>query len=244
MGSKSARSLSSALNGLQVYPDRKFKPRLRHILINWGSTCVPKWYSSDLDILNKFENVNLAKDKLQTFNTLKNNNISCVDFTTDRQEAESWLEQGYSVYCRQTTTGFGGQGIVIATDVSELVNAKLYTKAINIRAEYRVHVFNGEVIAYVKKRRHLEDEPTELESRIRNHSNGWIFTRENLKRLERVEDMAIQAVKALGLDFGAVDIVRGQDNTCYVLEVNTACGLEGTTLENYKQAILKHYGSR
>jgi D-alanine-D-alanine ligase-like ATP-grasp enzyme len=36
------------------------------------------------------------------------------------------------------------------------------------------------------------------------------------------------------LDFGAVDIIyNAKRNECYVLEVNTAPGLEGTTVEKY-----------
>jgi D-alanine-D-alanine ligase-like ATP-grasp enzyme len=42
------------------------------------------------------------------------------------------------------------------------------------------------------------------------------------------------------LDFGAVDVIynRAQDKA-YVLEVNTAPGLEGSTLDNYVEAIQK-----
>ena len=48
---------------------------------------------------------------------------------------------------------------------------------------------------------------------------------------------AEHAVEALGLDFGAVDIMY-HENTFYVLEVNTAPGLTRTrTLEAYANEI-------
>lgn len=45
--------------------------------------------------------------------------------------------------------------------------------------------------------------------------------------------VAVAAVKALKLDFGAVDIVQDKYNKLYVLEVNTAPGLGGDTLAWY-----------
>jgi len=45
----------------------------------------------------------------------------------------------------------------------------------------------------------------------------------------------------LGLDFGAVDVVmsKGRNSLPYVLEVNCAPGLQGTTLTNYKKAVIQ-----
>ena len=50
--------------------------------------------------------------------------------------------------------------------------------------------------------------------------------------------LAIDSVAALRLDFGAVDIIwNKRHDRYYTLEVNTAPGLEGTTLERYSNAI-------
>lgn len=73
---------------------------------------------------------------------------------------------------------------------------------------------------------------------IRNHANGFVFCRDNIIEPSDLRDVAIQAVTALGLDFGAVDVIWNEHyNKCYALEVNTAPGLEGTTLERYTNKI-------
>ncbi|MNY63636.1 hypothetical protein D3C86_2006230 [compost metagenome] len=46
------------------------------------------------------------------------------------------------------------------------------------------------------------------------------------------------AVNAIGLTFGAVDVIWNEyRHQAYVLEVNTAPGLTGTTLEKYAEAF-------
>ena len=56
---------------------------------------------------------------------------------------------------------------------------------------------------------------------------------------DHVRAQSVAAVRSLGLDFGAVDVVERQ-NKAYVLEVNTAPGLVGTTLEKYVDAIREY----
>jgi hypothetical protein len=117
----------------------------------------------------------------------------------------------------------------------------MYTKAVDSQGEYRVHVMRGEVIDYAKKLRRVDDEPTQEELDVRSHDNGWVFVRGNLRRIPRVEKLAQDAVEALGLDFGSVDICMDKDGDIFVLEVNTACGLEETTLSNYISGIQTFY---
>jgi D-alanine-D-alanine ligase-like ATP-grasp enzyme len=43
------------------------------------------------------------------------------------------------------------------------------------------------------------------------------------------------------LDFGAVDVIWNEkEDKYYVLEVNTACGLEGTTLDKYVEQFRRY----
>jgi glutathione synthase/RimK-type ligase-like ATP-grasp enzyme len=122
--------------------------------------------------------------------------------------------------------------------------APLYTMGIHNHGEYRVHVFNGEVILYQKKSRRVNEETGEVvtaegeEADVRNLASNWVYRTGNLNRLERIEQLAINAVAALGLDFGAVDIIKDENGDVYVLECNTAPGLGNTeTLLAYESAF-------
>jgi len=235
MFSTSSKILRNELPATRVYPDRRYRPKEDDIIINWGNSTLPNWYGTSpavMRMLNDPNAVSLASNKLKTLRILEEAGISIPRFTTNINEAYDFGD----VIVRHKLTGHSGRGIEIYRG-GELPQAPLYTKYIEQKAEYRVHVFKGKVIDYIKKRRKDYDYPTENESMVRSYKNGWIFARNRLRRLERIESLAIDAVEALGLDFGAVDIVRGRDNSVYVLEVNTAPGLSGQTLESYLQAI-------
>ncbi len=94
--------------------------------------------------------------------------------------------------------------------------------------EYRMHVFKGEVIAMSEKR--MTDNCTSLH--IKNFETGWVFHYLDNAPAE-IKQLAIAAVTCLGLDFGAVDIIKSVNGNLYVLEVNTAPSLvkvrEGST---------------
>lgn len=82
--------------------------------------------------------------------------------------------------------------------------------------EYRVHIFKGKSIR-ISEKNFLED--------------GTYTTKKPGEiRLCKVRDAAKKAVEAVGLDFGAVDILARGDNNeeVFVLEVNAAPGLGGS----------------
>jgi glutathione synthase/RimK-type ligase-like ATP-grasp enzyme len=75
---------------------------------------------------------------------------------------------------------------------------------------------------------------------VRNTANGFVFQRNGIVPPAGIRDLAISAVASLQLDFGAVDIIyNGAQDKCFVLEVNTAPGLEGSTIIKYKDALLE-----
>jgi glutathione synthase/RimK-type ligase-like ATP-grasp enzyme len=181
----------------------------------------------------------LASDKLRTFNQWSLHGVPCPEWTTDIEEAKGWLvdtTNSPTVFCRTLTRAHSGRGIAIARLPEEVVPAPLYTKYIKKKKEFRVHVFNRQVIDVQEKR--LSSNAPQGNFLIRNHANGFVFCREDLVEPSSLRSVALAAVSALSLDFGAVDIIYNEkQDQCYALEVNSAPGLEGTTLEKYTNAI-------
>lgn len=211
-------------------------------MINWGgSTNVIT--SPVAQVINKFEAVAVAGNKLRTFQALEGKDgIRIPQFTTDRSVATGWLRNGISVVCRLKLSGHSGDGIVLVDDkTADLPQAPLYVQYIKKQQEYRVHVAFGEVID-VQEKRKRKDLPEDFTTnfQVRNHHTGWVYCREDLSPPDELSRMGLQIADALGLDFGAVDIIyNAKRNECYCLEVNCAPGLEGTTVTKYVDAFKK-----
>lgn len=146
------------------------------------------------------------------------------------------------VVCRTLLRASEGRGIVVARSAEELVAAPLYVKFWPKETEYRVHVFNGEVIDVAQKR--LRNGARNQEGRnpyIRNTANGWVYTHENVNISGRARELACDAVRSVGLTFGAVDLAVNQRGDICVFEINTAPGLENTaTINAYRDAIRRY----
>lgn len=243
MGSESAKALAKELGVLRIYPySSRYRYKPRHLIINWGCgntehlSTIPKeaW-------LNHPEYVNIAINKIKSLNCFRQADVPHPQFTTNKFIAQHWVEENNVVYCRTLLQGKGGADIVIANSTDSLVTAPLYTLGIKTKTEYRVHVFNGEVVDYVKKARRRGERPSH---QIRNYSKGWVFVREGVQLPEACKKASIAAVQALGLHFGAVDVATISDDETEVLvfEVNTACGFKygSTTCNAYSSAILNY----
>jgi hypothetical protein len=125
------------------------------------------------------------------------------------------------------------------------ITPEFYSKKEDLVQEFRVHSFLGRSIrAGVKD---LRDGFTQMATRpevgetahpwIRSWDGGWRIKYDGVTSKQKHRDLAHEAVKALGLDFGAVDIGKKADGTLIVLEVNRAPGLEGGTIDAYANAI-------
>ena len=230
-GSRTAKALGKVLGCKVLTRPKKSRKDIR---INWGASSLKP--TRGLVILNNVYPVIKASNKLLSFELFKEKNVACPEFTKDIEVAKQWIKDKEVVVCRTLLRSHSGKGIVIAKTVEQLVNAPLYVKYFNKSYEYRVHVFNGKVIDAVRKRK--KNNAENYNRYIRCHNNGWVFCREGLVISDNIKELAVNAVKALGLDFGAVDIVAKTNGEAKVLEVNTAPALEGKTLESYKKAIL------
>lgn len=243
-GSRSARALADALGGRVLrLQGSTYRYRERDTIINWGSSNRMAEFGA---VLNSPISVAIASDKLRFFN-----HIAQTDAHLQPQIPEFWTNReaipdaAFPIVCRTVLNGHSGRGIVIANNRGELVPAPLYVKYMKKRDEYRIHVgrrlvgnIHGEdvhgngIIAIQRKAIPNGTEP--IDTRVRNHHNGYVFVRNNVEPPQQVVEQASLAIAALGLDFGAVDIIwNNHYQLATVLEVNTAPGLEGQTITDY-----------
>jgi len=105
------------------------------------------------------------------------------------------------------------------------------------RREFRLHCTKAKVFSIQEKKAQLGYQDADFQ--IRNVANGFIFARQNLGEIpEDVGTQALKAIKMVGLDFGAVDVIWNERRKeAFVLEVNTAPGLEGQTVLDYTAMI-------
>lgn len=236
-GSKSAKALADGLGIKRLkLQGSRYRGGSDHVLINWGSSQLPAL--SVGRVLNQPAAVRLAANKRESFARWNDDeDVITPDNTTDREVAEGWLESG-PVVCRTKLAGHSGEGIVIATTLDDMVDAPLYVKYVKKKEEYRVHVLDGNVIDAQRKMRKSDVPDDSVNWKVRNVAGGFIYGREGVALRDEAKALAVKAVEALGLDFGAVDIIWNQRaDKYYVLEVNTAPGLTGTTLESYINAF-------
>ena len=180
-------------------------------------------------------------DKLTQFRAFTEHGVSCPKFTTDRNGLSSldeFKEQRY--VARQLLNSSSGKGIVIFKAGDDIPNAPLYTQYVPKKREFRVHVFNNNVIDSAEKRKR-KGHDGDRDTQVRNTANGYVFCRDGVTLPNGLADLAISAVRAINRTQGAVDIIWNEKlDKLFVLEVNSIPGMEGTTLEKYANAITKN----
>jgi len=237
-GSNSARDLARAMGVRRIsHRNSRFRGRPEKIVINWGASSVPEEVAK-CTVINPADAVRRASDKLQFF---RNAECHKPSWGTTVEEARALLDAYELVVARTILNGNSGAGIILVERGQEIPEAPLYTAYVPKRNEYRVHVFRGQVIDVQRKARRRDVPDDQVNWKIRNNDNGFIFAR-NGDALgdvpQDVLDQAIAAVTSLGLDFGAADVIfNDRSSQAFVLEVNTAPGLMGTTLDNYVEVF-------
>ena len=87
----------------------------------------------------------------------------------------------------------------------------------------------------------IKDDISLPDNHSRHNTKGWKFQFiTNQKTPANIREAAIKAVAALGLEFGAVDCILGEDNNAYIIEVNTGPGLCATMQAKYRDAFVQY----
>ena len=103
--------------------------------------------------------------------------------------------------------------------------ATFFTEFIPHTKEYRVWTFRDEVLATYTKEMRFPEKYVHIGNTFQNGFVTKFVDAEDVPA--RLKELAIQATKAVGLDFAGVDILHGKDGRYYVLEANSAPGANG-----------------
>jgi hypothetical protein len=155
--------------------------------------------------------------------------------TARRQAWERQPAQPVETWLPRRNNHMGGSDL-LNPNVAE---ANFWSKKENIVEEYRLHMFRGKSIRAGKKVKQAvrDGRPQTSHDWIRSYDAGWIINYEGFSSTKEMRKLAAKALKALNLDFGAVDIGKKADGTLIVFEVNRAPGIEGNSIAAYVKHI-------
>lgn len=221
--SVTGRKLAAAL-GLKC-GRRGDRVRPNDTLLRWGSS-IPKECGHEI---NAAAAIQRAADKLRAFAALRVAGVRVPD-----HHPNDWRALPAGRIIGRSRWGSGGRGIVVYDSPEDtLPGHEMYVQFVPSTREYRLHVVKGEVIRVQRKYHEtgVDDQP------IRNHTNGYVFKAPQRQLHQRRLDMAVKAVDALGLDFGAVDMLIDAEGQEWVLEVNTAPACSPLTMSLYVEKL-------
>lgn len=251
--SAAAKHLANALGVARFRTASEFVCGPEHMVINWGSTKVPSNIVQAGTILNHPSVVRRVSNKLSFFEDVKAGGPRIPEYTRSAVDAMKWVKDGNEVLGRAKLSGKGGDGIIFGSDrntFEDFLDCQLFVMYKRKKDEYRVHFFKDKMIDVQQKmlRKHDDQgnpvDPKTVDFRIRNLNNGFIFARNDIKPPADVIKQAELAFKASGLDFGAIDVIyNSKEERAYVLEINTAPGMMGTTLDKYTEAFTEYFRS-
>ena len=190
----------------------------------WGYVdCdLPRGYT----YLNKPSAVGISSNKAKFRKILSDNNIA-PKTTLNYADAVLMIESGKTLIVRPSHH-YGGINLhkcdsvrALDTAIRKTGNGWYASEYINKIKEFRVFVVGGR-IAWI-----LNKIPDSYDSIAWNTHQGGRF--ENLRFGEWNKDVVLKSIKAMslaGLDYGAVDVILDNNNTAYILEINSSPKLD------------------
>lgn len=217
LGSQSAKRVAEALSqqlGYKVWRSKTPKPKRTHL--RYGD----------------------LKDKIYQYNWFTQNSIEALAYTTSHQEACAWVANGSIVVCRALTRSSAGKGITIVEAPGPVPVVPVYTIYRKKKKEFRVHIFKDQVVQVLEKRRKADWTGDKSDAKVRNLANGYVFCSSGVVEPDGLRALALAASKVTTSDFKGVDIGYNEKlNELFVIEVNSAPGIEGSNVQRYVEVI-------
>lgn len=190
--------------------------------INWGRNVA----NSELN-----PNINNSTNKRKMRELFKEHGVPMPKLWTEAEACEAYISGKTPPLIGRPDRHTKGRGLWKINSITQLNRALLgrrrkraathFMEYIESDREYRVHIFKGKSIR-------ISEKDFDSDGKYTTKKPGNIH-------LRNIREAAKNAVQALDLDFGAVDILaRGENNReVFVLEVNASPGLGGTMPQLY-----------
>lgn len=172
-------------------------------------------------IVNRTNAVRTCINKPATFECFKKANVDTVEYCTrvgDIPKKWAW------VVVRNQLDGRKAEGLDYYENIpGNVPNGALFSEYFEHKYEYRVVVFMNKVVGFYYK---SED------------ANGiWTFLPQPHKGFEKMGQQAVDAAKAIGIDYVGFDVVAKNKKDFRFLEANSAPVLTAEAME----AIYEHF---
>lgn len=250
-GSKSVHNLKEYIRGRGLKFFLRYdaaKPGAQ--VINWGSNPPVYDYRRCRAFLNDPKVTKVFTNKLHFFQHVEQHqgdNQYIPSFMTRLDQAQDYLDHAYTIVERHVLGGMSGEGIRIVEPGGELQQAPLYVKYEKKTDEFRIHIAKnkaGEFFILHHQKKVARDKNEVKDWKVRNHDNGFFFQQHGYDVPDAVSGAALGIIRDCfpAVDFVALDVIYHKpSNRAYVLEGNTAPGLEGTSVEKYGDYFIERF---
>lgn len=213
--------------------------------VDLNASIVEQMQLSGMLVLNGFDSILKAKNKLKTSQILTNYGIPMPKTVVVRRSEDLAgavkLLGGFPVILK-TPVGSYGNGVTIVESMRALKSVIVWNKPLYLLQQFvkfsrgrdiRIFVVNGRVVASMMR----SAQKGEFRSNIELGGKGGA-----VKITEEEASIAIRAVQALDLHYGGVDLIRSKEGP-FILEVNSNPGfksLEKASGVNVAKAIVEY----
>ena len=214
------------------------------ILIRYGIPSFSSYDSRFLRVINRASAIRNNINKLKSLVVLSKNGVKTIPFWTNFNDIP---RTSFPVFRRRLQHSRGND-IKILMDKTDRQVGDFYTQQITNWREYRCHIMFGQCVRLSSKQKKREEELTEEEifhPIIRSFHRGWKVL-DHFKHYKKVENeminLCIRAMRTMGLDFGAIDVIVDENRVPHIMEVNTAPHLNELGRQMYVKEFRENLG--